>query len=158
MSDLSLGFHVFILLVTESFSVHRFGLGIDRLDSSRSKINVYLEASFPPSQSLLKIPGLLAPKSSFIIYEQDATSAAGAGGTWGICWCLTLHRSNLGYKFSPSHNIAFHRHPISWPFFLHCFSSQISYPFDSKHGFLKRTKSVSLRDKDGEKDDNSQEL
>lgn len=86
MSELGLGLHVFILLVTESFSVGRVGLGKDGLDSAHSKINEYLGASFF-SQSLLEIPGLLAPKSSFIIREQAAPSA---GGTWGACWCLTL--------------------------------------------------------------------
>ena len=86
MSELGRGLHVFILLATESFSVGRFGLGKDGLDPAHSKINEYLGASFF-SQSLLEIPGMLPPKSSFIICEQAAPRT---GGTWGACWCLTL--------------------------------------------------------------------
>lgn len=75
---------------------------------------------------------------------------------------LVPHSSQIqfGAKFSPSHNVPCHHHPISYfsPSFRIAALSQISYPFDSKHTYLKRTKSVRLMDKGDEKDHNSQEF
>lgn len=98
--------------------------------------------------------GLLVSKLSPIYYK-DAHNAV---GLTGVRWCLISHRSYLGYRFSPSHNLAFNHPPSSYFVSSSCIATLARFLLPLILDMVSTKDPVSLRDEDGKKGDNSQKF